>query len=193
MRKPTEEDFLSDVAEHEIVVLNDDGLHRHLRFKQPGTILMHFDLVTYPGYLCYSGDMGCFVFSRVQDMFTFFRKPKGWTIDFNYWAEKLRAQDIPDGTKVYSPRRFVESIHSYLDDIEASDELREIVESDVESYSEDEYTARQAASEFRWEGKNVFQDFYEYDFRVFTFRFIWACYAIVWGIQQYDARKKLSA
>ena len=28
-----------------------------------------FDIVTWPGYLCYSGDMGCFVFTRLPDMF----------------------------------------------------------------------------------------------------------------------------
>jgi hypothetical protein len=34
---------------------------------------MGFDVVTWPGHLSISGDMGCFVFTRVDDMFTFFR------------------------------------------------------------------------------------------------------------------------
>ena len=65
--------FLRDVAEHEMIVVRDDGVHRHIRFKKPGTSCMHFDLITWPGYLCYTGDMGTYVFSRLTDMFEFFR------------------------------------------------------------------------------------------------------------------------
>ena len=58
--------FQHDIATHQVVILRDDGVYRHIRFKRPTTMCMHFDLVTWPGYLCYSGDMGCFVFSRLD-------------------------------------------------------------------------------------------------------------------------------
>lgn len=73
MRDITEETFLADVAAHQIHVLRDDGVHRHIRFKRPGTYCMQFDLITWPGYLCYTGDMGTYVFNRLEDMFEFFR------------------------------------------------------------------------------------------------------------------------
>ena len=186
--RPTEQDFFNDVATHEMAVLLDEGTHRHLRFAKPGTMVAHFDLVTYPGYLCYSGDMGCFVFSRVPDMFTFFRTPEDRRIDFSYWAEKLNAQDVPVGARVYSPGEFVGNVRNYLTDIEASGDLRRAVVEEVENCANDgEHEARRAALQFEWEGKRVFTDFWEMDCRVYTYRFLWACRAIAWGIRQYDA------
>jgi hypothetical protein len=77
-------------------VLSDVGLYRHIRFRRPGTMSMHFDLVTWPGYLAYSGDMGCYVFCRLDDMFEFFRtdrRDRGGKLCINlgYWSEKLQA------------------------------------------------------------------------------------------------------
>lgn len=69
----TEEGFLEDIKNHKLNILKDDGLYRHLVFKRPCTNCCRFDIVTYPGYLVISGDMGCQVFSRLTDMFEFFR------------------------------------------------------------------------------------------------------------------------
>lgn len=187
-----EQRFNGDVAEHEMVVLLEGGAYRHIRFKKPGTINMYFDLITYPGHLVYSGDMGYYVFQRVEDMFTFFRNPEGRSIDFNYWAEKVQAEDR-SGVREYSPERFEECINSYMDDMEEGDtppEMRQAIREEVLDYSDYEYEARQAADQFEWENKRIFQDFYEYDCQIFTYRFIWACYAIAWGIRQYDNRKE---
>lgn len=35
MSECTEERFLKDVAQHEMTVLRDDGVSRHLRFQNP--------------------------------------------------------------------------------------------------------------------------------------------------------------
>ena len=65
-----------------MIVLRDDGVYRHIRFKKPGTGCMHFDLVTWPGYLCYSGDMGCYVFCRLNARFspTEATGPRSWRL-----------------------------------------------------------------------------------------------------------------
>lgn len=63
---PSKEQFLVHVREHEIKVIRDDGLHRHLRFKKQNTSNQYFDLITWPGTICIHGDMGTFVFSRVD-------------------------------------------------------------------------------------------------------------------------------
>lgn len=63
---------VADLETHEMHVLHDDGLYRHIRFKRPGTLMYHFDLITWPGVLAVNGDMGSYMFSRVTDMFTFF-------------------------------------------------------------------------------------------------------------------------
>lgn len=51
------ERFLKDVSEHELTVLHEDGLYRHLRFARPNSGQYHFSIVTWPGYLAYTGDM----------------------------------------------------------------------------------------------------------------------------------------
>ncbi|MBN7389249.1 hypothetical protein I3U52_24390 [Mycobacteroides abscessus subsp. abscessus] len=73
---------------HKMTVLRDDDLYRHVRFAEPGTSIWHFDLVTWPGHLVISGDIGGYHFARLPDMFEFFRKPVGY-INAHYWAEKL--------------------------------------------------------------------------------------------------------
>lgn len=98
----TEASFLKDVATHEMQLLRDDGVYRHLRFKRPGTVCMYFDLITWPGSLCYTGDMGTFVFTRLRDMFEFFRTDREYAqrrgdrqlfVNHGYWSEKLVAVD----------------------------------------------------------------------------------------------------
>lgn len=88
MSECTMERFLDDVAKHEMTVLADQGNVRHLSFRAPGTVIQHFNLTTWPNHLCVSGDMGTYVFSRLEDMFDFFRENK---INPGYWHEKLKA------------------------------------------------------------------------------------------------------
>lgn len=97
----TEERFLRDVAQHQMTVIRDDGVSRHIRFKKPDSSDMFFDLITWPGHLCYTGDMGTYVFQRLTDMFEFFRTDRAYNqsrgrklgINLGYWTEKLIAVD----------------------------------------------------------------------------------------------------
>jgi hypothetical protein len=127
---PTEELFLKEVEKHEMNVLMDNGVYRHLRFKQPGSSVAWFDIVTWPGHLAYAGDMGSFVFSRLDDMFKFFRADRGngqkLYINQSYWGEKLEAVDR-DG-RISSHRRYSE------------DRLREHVERDISTWLEDHFS-----------------------------------------------------
>ena len=94
----TEERFLSDVANHTMEVITDDGVNRMLRLTNNGSAVYHFTIVTWPGYLAISGDCGDYLFSRIEDMFGFFRMRDN---DFNkrsdrklsinpiYWEEKM--------------------------------------------------------------------------------------------------------
>ena len=198
--KPTEESFLKEVSKHQMHVLEDDGVYRHLRFRQPGTFCMSFDIVTYPDHLVYSGDMGCYVFSRLRDMFDFFRvRPSGdepgrLHINLGYWAEKLEATDKPDGHHEYSADLFRQHVNEVLDDIEADQELRDEVEEYVLAYADDgEVRARDALDQFEHNGKRIFTDTWEWHLQEYTYRFTWCCYALAWSIQQYDAAKAKAA
>lgn len=205
----TREDFLETVKEHEMTVIKDDGLDRHLRFKKPNSGNRWFDIVTWKGYLCVTGDMGCWVFSRIDDMFDFFIMSdndfnKSNIINPGYWEEKLQAISrfgSSDGsTKEFSESRFKEAVKEYFDqyfeDVDEEDESKkevwEGIESDIFNYI-GEYsrpdTLFHRVNEF-YEGDFNFVDF---DYRGcfdYTYYYIWICYAIVWGIIKYREEKK---
>lgn len=109
--------FQRETAGHEMTVLHDDGLYRHLRFVNPESSCYWFEVVTWPGSLAIRGDVDGLVFARITDMFEFFR---GKHINPGYWAEKT-----PDcGT----------SLKEYSEDV-----LKAEVESHLADYERDEY------------------------------------------------------
>lgn len=191
MAELTQDSFLADVANHAMTIAKDDGVYRHVIFAKPGSYHMRFELITWPGYLCYTGDMGTFVFLRLEDMFEFFRnkhQSNKLSINADYWSEKLEAADRVSGAKEWSADRFREVIESYLnDDSEPLPEgLREaIVEEVLSRINDGQHEAYRAASDFEYGGFR-FNDIWDHDFTVFTYRFIWCCYALVWGIGKYD-------
>lgn len=212
-----EAQFLKDVSDHVMTVIRDDGKHRHIRFKDPATICMHFDLITWPGYLCYTGDMGTYVFWRTDDMFSFFRtdrnspwlRDQGRTLGINpqYWGEKLQATDRHDGYRRFSEdkfdaairRHFVDWIRNHRDETSKEErrELWEAIESEVLCADGDSggYRKQCAAHDF---GHQVhpglyfrFNDFWETNVEEYSGRFMWCCYALAWGIKTYDEAKAL--
>lgn len=207
----TEQQFLKDVAAHEMIVLRDDGVYRHIRFKKPGTGCMHFDLITWPGRLCYTGDMGTFVFTRLTDMFEFFRTDReyarrnGRTLAINpgYWAEKVDAADRYDGLEVFNEEKFkrvvLERLIGWIRENrhettkEDRRDLWDAVMSDVIDADGDSggYRKQCAAHDFSHYvndlvGSFDFTDFWEVNFTEYSHRFMWCCYAMAWGIQRYD-------
>ncbi len=102
------ERFARETAGHEMTVLHDDGLYRHLRFMNPKSSGYWFDLITVPGALIFRGDGESFVFSRVADMFEFFRsgiwEDGSLHINPGYWSEKLTSDR--DSVKKYNQALF---------------------------------------------------------------------------------------
>jgi hypothetical protein len=120
----SEEKFLKDVANHELIVLRDEGVNRHIRLKKSGFNSYWFDLITWNGNLCIDGDMGTYVFSRIEDMFEFFRtdrkyadmKGKKVIINPGYWAEKLKSiSTYGKGPKEFDKEKFCECVKSDYD------------------------------------------------------------------------------
>lgn len=186
MSEPTEESFLKDVANHSLIVYRNDGIYRHIRFKADSFNMM-FELITWPGYLCYTGDMGTYVFRRMDDMFAFFRSFRAeLRINPDYWSEKLESIDRHSDFRKFSQQKFKEAVYRFLDNSECSDEMRKAVEQDVNLNADNEYEARTSVSDFEYGGLNPFSDFCEADLREYTYRFRWCCYAIAWGIRVYD-------
>lgn len=118
----TEDRFLGDVSDHEMSVIRDDGVNRHIRFKKPGTTCYHFDLITWPGHLCIAGDCGTYVFQRTLDMFEFFRtdreRNKGKSelhINPGYWSEKAVSVSKDGGIQQFSAELFRKVVKEYYD------------------------------------------------------------------------------
>lgn len=208
--------FLGDVAAHEMIIFQDDGVHRHIRFGKPGTSCMHFDLITWPGYLCYTGDMGTYVFSRLPDMFEFFRTDRDWAmrngrtlaINPGYWGEKLQAVERSGDAGRYREfdeeafnRAVLEDLvswirnHAYETTKDERRDLWEAVVSDVIGADSDIGGNRKQIAAYDF-GHRVndrlrfsFLDFWDHNFTDFTHGFIWCCYALAWGVAKYDAAK----
>lgn len=192
--KQVEAEFSEAVKNHIATVVLDSGLHRHIQCKQPGTFNRHFDVVTWPGHLAISGDMGAFVFTRLKDMFEFFRNPDG-RVNYGYWAEKIVATEKDGGHKKFSEdafRQYIdERLTEWLDGRDIGDreeELRESVRDEVLSRVDDGmHRAVEAAMNFKFEKEYPFAEAWDCSFTEESYYFAWACHAIVWAINQYDA------
>ena len=183
--------FVEDTANHQMAVLLDQGLYRHLRFKAPGTSFEWFEIVTVPGLLTINGDMGTFSFSRLDDMFHFFKRADGG-INADYWTEKCKASSEP--VREYSPAIFKQVLTEAASDLlEDEDEatrdaaLAELQQSVLRHADAGEEEARAALDGFENDALG-FTDTWEYDFRGYTFRYLWCLHAIVHGINQYTAQ-----
>ena len=182
VRNCTEEIFLKDVSNHAMEVLKDDGIYRHLRFASKGehSWNQRFEIVTWPGYLAFAGDMGCFVFSRLSDMFEFFhtdRRDNGKLgINLSYWAEKLKAVDsngrYASGATEFHEAQFEalvnEHVNQWIEEFDGeydsseeetakqketfATELRSAIKDDVLSRAEEgEHAAHEALRDFSCE------------------------------------------
>lgn len=200
---PTERSFLEDVRGHELIILRDDGVHRHLRFRRPESGTYWFDLITWPGTLCIDGDMGTYVFRRLEDMFEFFRADRqyqikdGRTLFINpgYWGEKLASISKNGGLEEFSPEKFRSNVKEYFDNWKDSsdacpkefEKLWNEIEGDVLFDCENEYESYAAAHSFAYPSLDFsFSDFWEFNCKDYTYHFIWACYAVAWGVNLYD-------
>ncbi len=189
-----------------MTVLRDDGLYRHLLFKQPNSSPYWFEIITWPGRLCISGDMGDHVFTRLNDMFEFFRtertEKEPLRINLGYWSEKLQATAKDGGFRKFSKEKFEANVRLRVDEYFSDEESDEVKKAVIEEIEQDvlpeadngSYAAYTAAIGYSHEGSRFsMQDFYEINCEEYTYHFVWCCYAIAWGIRQYDEAKKLAA
>ena len=188
--------FIKDVAKHELTIVHLDGVHRHIEMREPGTSNRYYGLITWPGYLCFYGDMGEYVFSRTHDMFEFFRrrsKDKPFNISWDYWAEKVQAEDKNSGVRKFSPDLFRQAVRAatnerlYKMTLSEAKLFWQAVQDEVLNYADDnDWEAMRAFIEFRYDGESVFHDAWEHDCRELTYSFMWCCCAIEHAIDAFD-------
>jgi hypothetical protein len=196
------ERFARETGNHQLTVLHDDGLYRHLRFMPPPTMssCYWFDLITVPGALIFQGDGDTFAFRRITDMFEFFRSGiwRDGSIHINpvYWGEKLTSDR--DSVMTYSQKLFEEYVAADLKQAEehypgvTAAWIKKTQGILAEYSTEYEETAREALADFEYleEGQTGeawwFRDTWEWGLKDFDWWFLWACHGIPWGIARYD-------
>lgn len=191
-----------DLANHSVKVIRSDGLYRHWRCQNGDSWNQRFDIVTWPGSLCYTGDMGDYLFQRTDDMVAFMR---GSWKSFGYAAEKcvaegrtkirefrsevmeelleeLVAERIAeikrDGGDRDDLGRFIKiEEHEYIV------ELKEKIE-DIESACSDNSSGDKAMEAIYESG--LFDGGDLPDLEAFTYHFLWCLHAIGWLCERVD-------
>lgn len=195
MTTPTLEEFLNDVKNHDLIIHQNNGVYRHLTFKNPESINQYFNITTYPEYLVITGDMGSLIFSRLTDMFNFFRSDD-LQINPDYWSEKIASINYNAKSASYSEfdiDAVKENAKQYLNDylernntLSINDRIDLIKIFNIEIMRlDEEFEIVNAINKFNEYGLE-FNDFWEMDDRRYLYRYIWLCYAIVWGVKKFD-------
>lgn len=195
------ESFARNTATHKVTVLRSDGLYRHIHCRSAqGGSAYSWSVVTWPGHLAVTGDMGEWLFARLADMFEFFRRPDG-KFDAQYWAEKCRAADKSTGLTTFDAdyfRSVVDDHHrAWLESnqdndrkwrpsgryVTAAEDMNDIVANLKSTADDGEYVALTALRDC----EEIHFDVGDYNFRTPSFRFLWICHAIIWTIARVDA------
>lgn len=187
-------EYFERMKNHTITVFHDEGLYRHIRMAKGNSWNDQFDIVTWPGYLSYSGDLGDYTFERIEDMFKFFRGHEQQP-NFYYWAEKLQAVDKRGGYEEFSKIKFEQNIRENFKEWEFDNkEQRDLAWEDIEDIflrgfdSETDAKTELHRYQCPW-GGHEFIDSWEWDVRDYTFSYKLACYGIPWAIGRYDEYK----
>ena len=181
-------DFLNDTKGHKLTVVQDSGLFRHLTVKRPESGVYGYNITTWPGYLCISGDMGCYVFARLDDMFEFFRSDK-LEINAGYWGEKLQAV-AKTGRRSGDAMEFnqVATANSVLECWKDDKKEYRRIKNELSRLLHNDCEDDRAAMEIM-QGIDGLHDAWDYLVYDYTLHFQWCLYAIVYAIQQYDKAK----
>lgn len=190
--------FINETKNHTITIHRNDGLYRHVEFSNNGSSTYKFMLTTWPGYLSISGDMGCYVFQRIEDMFDFFHSDHVQpTANLGYWGEKLQAIEKNGGYKEFSYDGFIENLQQQLKDhAEYEDgfdqfgvwaELTEHMENCDHDHEEDCLTM---AANFKSENGFEFSDVWHSSSKEYTFQYQWICWAIAYGVRWFEEATK---
>jgi hypothetical protein len=186
--------FQRDTRNHRLHIIHEggpDNLVRYLRADRDGSSIYHFNIVTWPGYLSITGDMGSFTFARTRDMFEFFGEGR---INPGYWSEKLQQPGNADAVALkFDSEACTQALR---DDLRgwlpcASNEQRKKIIPVARELFERQFDSMEEAligidEETRYcGGEHPWTDFWEHRCTSYRYDFLWCCHAITWAAKRY--------
>lgn len=189
--------FARETRGHKMTVLHEDGLYRHLKFADPDGGFYRFDLLTWPHNAFLRGDGFSFGFSiyPTKDIFDMFRGSSSGGITPGYWQEKVTAGKVKDWSE--------DLFRAWVLDEAAKGESRypglveavgkQILHSDEHS-TEYQGTAEYAVASFSHGDYRLrLPNHWDESFEDYSWEYLFACHAVLFGIRQYDAARKAVA
>lgn len=204
-----EERFASEADGATMTVVKDDGVHRHLSFRFPKASWGPCEVVTWPGALTLRGGLGCWSFTRVEDMFEFFRPSRNVTrVNPTYWVQKLVPgsgsevkEYAEDRARAYVRQAVAEAVktHGHI----RAEDAEEWLWSDF-AWAEFDTEAALMRTLGRFEGRveadrpvgDSLEEFMasefhfpvrDWDLYRYSDWFLLACVVLPWAVEQYDA------
>ncbi|MFD0074324.1 hypothetical protein ACFVIY_18005 [Streptomyces sp. NPDC127166] len=200
--------FKRATAGHEMTVLHEDGIYRHLRFQTPGNGSSYgYDLITWPYNLTIrAGWTFTFSIDATEDMLDLFRRTAfSGEINPSYWQEKVTAGR--DQVESFSEDLLKKEIEDSVQQWEQGSPtpvagLREAVQEHFfgewpEYNLEYREEANRALHAFSFSPKGAksgdypyaFDDWSEWRLTEYSPGFLWSCHAIRHGVSLYDAAR----
>jgi hypothetical protein len=187
--------FARETRNHQMHVLHEDGLYRHLMFTDPAGGFYRFDLITWPHNLFLRGDGFSFGFAiyPADDIFNMFRGSRHHCgINPGYWQEKVTAGKVRDWSeslfRAWALEEATKNEARYPGAVEAV--TKQILHSDEHS-TEYQGTAEYALASFtHGDFRLRFPHDWEKDFEDYSWEYLFACHAVLFGIVKWDAARK---
>lgn len=170
--------FQTWTTEHIITECVEADCMRYLKIQKPGTWACGYTVTTWPGYLAIAGDLGSALFTRLPDMFEFFRSPSG-SINPGYWAEKAVAVSR-DGIEEFDVETLRESLRDNFEE-HSPGELDKALTAIADLSNLEEREAIEAL-------EPMVSEPWELNRTQYTYQFLYLLHAIVLAIRLYDAR-----
>lgn len=150
--------------------------------------------MTYPGHLVISGDIGTYVFARLNDMFEFFRSDE-MKINVGYYSEKLKSVSKFGGENEFCDKLWRSNViewFNHWEENESSESIKREVWERVKNEMIPAYSKSDAELNLiNWQSEHLHINFEDglpavHHAMQSSSQLILCLFAIVWGIQQYD-------
>lgn len=108
--------FEAETRDHTMTVLHRDGVSRHLRFARPGMRRWSWDILTWPGHLAVSGEVGHgwqFAHGDRDVLPLFVPFALRGRINPYYWSERVPPHRRPHARR-FSPAKFQRSVREQI-------------------------------------------------------------------------------